>query len=121
MMRPEFRIRKPMRVFSVPLSLPFLRTVITALLEGRLVDGFRPRSDPTSLAKATLYLPTRRAGRMAREVFLDALRSEAALLPRIVALGDIDEDELGFTEAAEQYGGTAPLDLPPELGELERR
>ena len=46
--------------------------------------------------------------------------SDAAILPRIVALGDIDEDELAFAEDSEP-GGIAPLDIPPKLGELERR
>ena len=73
------------------------------------------------LARATLYLPTRRAGRLAREIFLDELKTDAAILPRIVALGDIDEDELAFSADAEQFGGVAPLDIPPRLGELERR
>ena len=58
---------------------------------------------------------------MAREIFLDELKADAAVLPRIVALGDIDEDELAFAEESDQYGGTAPLDIPPKLGELERR
>ncbi len=110
-----------MRVFSVPLSAPFLRTVIAALIDGRLVAGFDARANPARLAQATLYLPTRRAGRMAREVFLDQLNADAAVLPRIVALGDIDEDELAFAEESEQYGGAAPLDIPPKLGELDRR
>src|SRR5258708_9000645 len=110
-----------MRVFSVPVSVPFLRTVITAFVDGRLVDGFEARSNPLKLAQATLYLPTRRAGRLAREIFLDVLDVDAAILPRIVALGDIDEDELAFAEGSEQYGGTAPLEIPPRLGELERR
>jgi ATP-dependent helicase/nuclease subunit B len=110
-----------MRVFSVPISIPFLRTVIAALVDGRLVDGFEARTNPAKLAEATLYLPTRRAGRLAREIFLDVLNADAAVLPRIVALGDIDEDELTFAEEAEQYGGAAPLDIPPKLGELERR
>src|SRR5665647_2601822 len=110
-----------MRVFSVPVSVPFLRTVIAALVDGRLVDGFEARANPARLAEATLYLPTRRAGRMAREIFLDELNADAVVLPRIVALGDIDEDELGFAEESEQYGGTAPLEIPPKLGELERR
>src|ERR1022692_1148782 len=118
---PDPRIRKPMRVFSVPVSAPFLRTVIAALVDGRLVDGFEARAHPERLAQATLYLPTRRAGRMAREIFLEELKTDAVLLPRIVALGDIDEDELAFSEEAEQYGGGAPLDIPPRLGELERR
>ena len=101
--------------------MPFLRTVIAALIDGRLVEGFEARSDPAKLAQATLYLPTRRAGRVAREIFLDELNSDAAVLPRIVALGDIDEDELAFADEAEQFGGAAPLDIPPKLGELERR
>src|SRR6202790_2028039 len=111
----------PMRVFSVPVSVPLLRTVIAALVDGRLVQGFEARSNPSNLARATLYLPTRRAGRLAREIFLDELKTDAAILPRIVALGDIDEDELAFSESSEQFGGVAPLDIPPRLGELERR
>src|SRR5947208_10207562 len=110
-----------MRVFSVPLSAPFLRTVIAALVDGSLVDGFEARTHPERLALATLYLPTRRAGRMAREMFLDELNSDALLLPRIDALGDIDEDELAFAEDPEQLAGAAPLEIPPRLGELERR
>src|SRR6202043_853055 len=110
-----------MRVFSVPVSVPFMRTVIAALVDGRLVDGFNARAHPEKLTQATLYLPTRRAGRMAREIFLDELKTGAVLLPRIVALGDIDEDELAFAEESGQYGGPAPLDIPPRLGELERR
>src|SRR6202790_2548995 len=110
-----------MRVFSVPASAPFLRTVIAALVDGRLVDGFEARAAPARLALATLYLPTRRAGRLAREIFLDELKTDAVVLPRIVALGDIDEDELAFSEQAEPYGGATPLDIPPKLGELARR
>src|SRR5215207_3712993 len=110
-----------MRVFSVPVSVPLLRTVIAALVDGRLVEGFEARNNPLNLATATLYLPTRRAGRLAREIFLDELKTDAAILPRIVALGDIDEDELAFSEGSEQFSGVAPLDIPPKLGELERR
>jgi ATP-dependent helicase/nuclease subunit B len=110
-----------MRVFSVPVSVPFLRCVIAALIDGRLVEGFAARGNPARLAEATLYLPTRRAVRMAREVFLDELQADAAVLPRIIALGDIDEDELAFAEDAEAFGAAAPLDIPPRLGELDRR
>ena len=110
-----------MRVFSVPVSVPLLRTVISALVDGRLVEGFEARKNPLNLARATLYLPTRRAGGLAREIFLDEMKTDAAILPRIVALGDIDEDELAFAEGSEQFGGGAPLDIPPRLGDLERR
>src|SRR6195952_2702199 len=121
MMPPDLRIRTSMRVFNVPASAPFLRTVIAALVDGRLVDGFNARANPERLAQATLYLPTRRAGRMAREIFLDVLGATAVLLPRIVALGDIDEDELEFADATEQLGGSTPLNIPPKLKELDRR
>ncbi|MBR0717238.1 double-strand break repair protein AddB [Bradyrhizobium liaoningense] len=110
-----------MRVFSVPVSVPFLRTVVAALLDGRLVDAFEARKEPARLADATLYLPTRRAMRVVREIFLDEMKSDAVVLPRIVALGDIDEDELAFAGEAEQFSGAEPLDIPPRLGELERR
>jgi ATP-dependent helicase/nuclease subunit B len=110
-----------MRVFSIPVSVPFLRTVIAALVDGRLVSGFEARTNPARLPEATLYLPTRRALRVAREVFLDELNADAAILPRIVALGDIDEDELAFADEADPLANSAPLDLAPKLGELERR
>ena len=107
-----------MRVYNVPASAPFLRTVITALVDGELIEGFRPRTAPERLAEATLYLPTRRAGRMAREIFLDVLDVDAVILPRIVALGDVDEDELAFAQAA---SSAETLDLPPALDGLARR
>ena len=110
-----------MRVLSVPSSVPFLRTVVAALIDGRLIEGFEARTQPERLTHATFYLPTRRAGRLVREVFLDVLGAQAVLLPRIVALGDIDEDELAFAEEDDSYGGEATLELPPRLGELERR
>ena len=103
-----------MRVFSVPVSAPFLRTVIAALVDGRLVEGFEARTNPARLAQATLYLPTLRAGRMAREIFLDELKTDAVVLPRIVALGDIDEDELAFAQATSP--GSAALEIPPAHG-----
>ncbi len=109
-----------MRIFNVPPSAPFLHTVIEALVDGRLVAGFDARANPERLADATLYLPTRRAGRMAREVFLDVLQTDAVVLPRIVALGSVDEDELEFSGNGQLGGAEASL-LPPKLDDLGRR
>ena len=72
-----------------------------------------------ALAGATLYLPTRRACRLARDRFLDVTRTSAAILPRIVPIGDPDEDEIAFAQAASPAAVT--LDLPPALDALERR
>src|SRR5271155_2520397 len=107
------------RVFTIPASAPFLPTLIEALTAGR--PGFDVGRDPLALAAATLYLPTRRACRLARDAFLDILKSDAAILPRIVALGDIDEDEIAFAEAATGDLAADALALPPALGGLERR
>jgi ATP-dependent helicase/nuclease subunit B len=108
-------------VFNIPASAPFLPMLIEALRDGRLVRGFPAGDDPLDLARATLYLPTRRACRLAREVFLDLLGTDAAALPRIVPLGDIDEDEIVFAEAATGGLGGEALSLPPALPALERR
>jgi len=35
-----------MHVFTIPPSVPFLRTLVEALVDGRLVDGFIARENP---------------------------------------------------------------------------
>jgi ATP-dependent helicase/nuclease subunit B len=107
------------RVFTIPASAPFLPTLIGALFDGKL--DLPALSDPLALASATLYLPTRRACRLARDTFLDVLKDDAAILPRIVAIGDIDEDEIAFAEAATGGLATEALALPEALDGLERR
>ncbi len=64
------------RVFTIPASAPFVPTLIRALLDGTLVEGFPAARDPLALAGATLYLPTRRACRLARDLFLDVTGDE---------------------------------------------
>jgi ATP-dependent helicase/nuclease subunit B len=107
------------RVFNIPASAPFLPTLIEALLGGRL--GLAVTGDPLALASATLYLPTRRACRLARDAFLDRLKDGAAILPRIVAIGDIDEDEIAFAQAAAGDIATEALALPEAVTPTERR
>ena len=107
------------RVFTIPASAPFLPTLIEALNAGKL--GFAAAGDPLALASATIYLPTRRACRLLRDAFLDGLKGDAAILPRIVAIGDIDEDEIAFAEAAMGDIAAEALALKPALGGLERR
>lgn len=93
--------------------------LIGTLHDGKL--GFDFADNPLALSLATLYLPTRRACRLMRQAFLDRLRGDGAILPRIVAIGDIDEDEIAFAESA--AGGIAAdaLALPRALGGFERK
>ncbi|HEX3340305.1 MAG TPA: double-strand break repair protein AddB, partial [Pseudolabrys sp.] len=108
------------KVFNIPASARFLPELIEALRDGRLIEGFPASRDPLELARATLYLPTRRACRMARDAFLTALKGHAAILPRIVALGD-DEDEIIFADAATAELAEDTLALPPAIKPLDRR
>jgi ATP-dependent helicase/nuclease subunit B len=109
------------RLFTIPSSAPFLPALIDALLSGRLVDGFPASHDPMELAQATLYLPTRRACRLAQGVFLEALGGEATLLPRLVPIGDIDEDEIVFAEFSGGPLAAERMALPPAMEPVERK
>jgi len=102
------------RVFSIAPQSPFLRELAAALVDGRLVEGFRPLDDPLALPSATIYLPTRRSARAFGIEIVAALGGRAALLPQIRTLGDGDEEELALAAAE------GP-DLPPEAGRLERQ
>jgi ATP-dependent helicase/nuclease subunit B len=109
------------RLFTIPSSVPFLPALIEALLSGRLVEGFPHTRNPIELARATLYLPTRRACRLAQDVFLDALGGNATLLPRLVPIGDIDEDEIIFAEFAGGPLAAERIALRPAMEPLERK
>ncbi|MBZ9676655.1 double-strand break repair protein AddB [Mesorhizobium sp. ES1-1] len=107
------------RVFSIPPGAPFLPTLAEALLAGRLVPGFRFEGDPLALADVTIYVPTRRAARALRGVFVDSLKarggSGSAILPVIRPLGEFDEDEAAF-----DVEPSAAIDLAPPIAAIER-
>ena len=107
--------REAPKVFSVPVGVPFLPTVARALLDGELVTGFPGGSEPTRLADATIYVPTRRAARTLRRVFMEAAGGRAAILPVIRPLGEFDE-EAGLFEAA----GDEALQHAPPISALDR-
>ena len=109
------------RVFNIPASARFVPVLIAALRDGRLIPGFPGSSDPLELSRATLYLPTRRACRLARDVFLGTPDGSAAILPRIIAIGDLDEDEIIFAEAATSDLAEESLALSPAIENIDRR
>lgn len=95
--------------------------LMAALLEGEIIPGFPVQGDPLSLAGATIYLPTQRACRLARDAFLDVIDGHAAILPRIIPIGDLDEDEAVFAQAATGALAEPFLDLPEAIGGIERK
>jgi ATP-dependent helicase/nuclease subunit B len=104
------------RLFTIPPGVPFLKTLAAALCDGRLVEGFsHDPSDPLRLARATIYVPTRRAARALRSEFVDRLGGDSAILPVIRPLGEIDDDA-GFFEPAVP----AALELDPPIGAVDR-
>ena len=103
------------RLFSIPSGVPFLPALTDALLSGRLVEDFVWRGDPLALAEVTIYVPTRRAARALRGVFMEKLGGKAAILPVIRPLGEFDEDAALFEgDAVDQ------LALDPPIAELDR-
>jgi ATP-dependent helicase/nuclease subunit B len=105
-----------LRLFTIPASAPFLPTLAEALLDGRLVPGYAPRRDPLTLTDAIIYLPNRRAARAFGLALLDALGAEAIILPRILPLGDIDEEALAFGEQTDEEA--LPLAVAPTARRL---
>lgn len=97
------------KVYTIPSSQSFVDV---------LAEGIRQRwgDTPESLAQVRVLLPTRRACRSLREAFLRQGQGEAMLLPVMVPLGDVDEDELTL----ESTGLEDALDLPPAVGALRR-
>jgi ATP-dependent helicase/nuclease subunit B len=75
--------------------------------------------DPFALAEITVLVPTRRAGRSLREAFLRRADGKPMLLPRLMPLQDIDEDEALLSG----FGGgeSGPLDIAPPIAPLSRQ
>ncbi len=109
--------RSAPRVFTIPAGAPFLDVLAEALLTGRLVDF--DRDDPLALAGVTILLPTRRAARAFRDCLLRHLPGEAAILPTIRTIGDVDEEEHLLAPSAEP--AALRLALPAAVSPLDRR
>ncbi len=102
------------RVLSIDAGVPFLPELADALLDGRLVEGFRADGDPLKLASATIFVPTRRAARALRAIFAEKAAVRSAILPVIRPLGEFDEDAAFFDAAMPDLPDLAPAIAPAE-------
>lgn len=77
-----------------------------------LAKGLLEALSPQELALAEIYLPTRRALRALSAAFLQQSKGGALLLPRLYAIGDIDDD--AFTPHAfwQREDGALPPAMP---------
>ncbi len=89
-----------MRLASIPPHMPFLATLAA-----------RWRESVPDPARGLILLPTRRAARALAEAFLRSADGRPMLLPRIAAIGALDEAPLALAGA---------LDLPPAVEPAER-
>ena len=92
-----------MNLFTIPPQLAFLDAVAA--------DWLDRAATPLAVADGLILLPTRRAARALAEAFLRVSGGRPLLLPRIVALGALDEAPLALAGA---------LDLPPAVEPAQR-
>lgn len=113
------------RVFTVPPGLSFLDELARAVLGGAFSSGqlkLDPVAfDPMALGDVTILLPTRRAARQLQQSFLDASKESALLLPVIRPIGEAAEDLTLLHTLMTREGVLGDADVPPAVGELERR
>ena len=88
--------------------MPFLDAVAAAWLHPAAHPG---QDHKLAIADGLILLPTRRAARALAAAFLRAADGRALLLPRITALGALDEAPLALSGA---------LDLPPAVEPAQR-
>ena len=93
-----------LNLFTIPPGVPFLDALAAEWLDAR-------GGDPLAVARGLILLPTRRAARALAEAFLRASGGRPLLLPRITALGALDEAPLTLAGA---------LDLPPAVEPAQR-
>ena len=99
----------------MPAGAPFLPALSRALLGGKLIAGF-PSDDPLDLARAKIFVPTRRAGAALADALVAASGQPTLILPRILPLGAFEP-----TLGAEPEEGASELGERPAVGDLARR
>jgi ATP-dependent helicase/nuclease subunit B len=100
-------------VYTIAAGVPFLDALAAGILE-------KNGATPESLSRVSVLLPTRRACRSLGEAFLRLSDGRPMLLPKMTPLGDIDEDELAFSDD-DIIGGHAAFDVAPAISGLHRQ
>ena len=75
---------KSLSVYSIDAGLPFARDLATGVI--------KLAASPERLARGLILLPSRRAARALQAAFLDTAQGKPMLLPRMLPIGDFDDD-----------------------------
>lgn len=101
------------KVYNIPAALPFLESFARGLLH-------RFENDVLALRQVKVLLPTRRACRNLRNAFLRINDGAPFILPQLIPIGDLDEDELKLSAIA--IGKIDDiLAIKPAISPLRRR
>ena len=97
-------------IFNIPASCSFADTLATRFLKDI-------ENNPQSLSSCLFLLPNRRSALSLRDAFVRLFGTKPAILPKMIPIADIDEDEVLF-------GGADNADvlknLPPAISSTER-
>lgn len=104
-----------MSLWRLPAGVNFAQSVASVLLKRAAESSDHGLSLPDTL----LLLPTRRACRTMKEAFLRASAGAPLLLPRLMALGDLDADDMQLSGLSSFGDGL--LTLPPAIDPLRRQ
>jgi len=104
-------------VYSIPAELPFIEVLAEGIVDHAATSSF-------DLEDYLVFLPTRRAVRSLREAFLRQSGGKPLLLPRIVPLGDLDEEGLfimGWEGSGIEASGKIEFDIPDAISNTHRQ
>jgi len=104
--------RKP-NVFNIRAGVPFLDSLAAGILS-------RYARQPENLINITILLPTRRACRSLSASFLTLTGGKSTLLPKMIPLGDIDEEEI-FLTGPDFLSSEASIEIAPAIPNLHRQ
>lgn len=103
---------KPARaVATIPENLPFLQEIARFLLAENA-------GGQATLPETLVLLPNRRACRSLREAFLALGEGKPMLLPRILPIGELDEEAALFGDIAQNLAEIG--ELPPVIASMRR-
>ena len=96
-------------VYNISPRYPFLDVLTSYIIE-------TAKSQNLNVANDIILLPTRRACRHIKSTFLKLSKNDAAILPYIYPLGDIDEDEISISD----HDNYLTKDIKKSIPKVER-
>ena len=105
---------RPLNLFTIPPGAAFADELARGAL-ARYADA----KDPLAISRLLILVPTRRAIGAIGEAFARVSKNEIAVLPRVRALGDWD-DEPDLLSEGDTFAGEGAPELPAPISSLRR-